>query len=626
MTDPMRSSLRLAGPAAQGAAAGMAVGAALAAWAIRVNGDLPGHMAWLALGRLASGAGRIGLAGILLSVLLAVLIALASRIGRRVSLVAGLATLGVGGWGAWLALGPFRQDAFPLERASTFRLSATVIAFVVGIGACLVLARAADAFRGRAGGPPGRKAAVAYGLLIGTWLLASLTHLAYPAIGSMRASGRPPVIVVSLDTLRADRLGFLGNPRGLTPRLDALAREGIVFERAIAPAPWTLATHASLFTSKLPFDHDARLDFLKIHPEHRMLAENFRQAGYRTAAFTADGYVAAAFGFDQGFEIYDETDDKDDASLPQTLDRALRWIRGAGEDPFFLFLHTYEVHSPYTHPDRADPATRGRLGDRFTNAEIEEIRAGRLSLTPDERVWVRGLYDGDVAFTDRLVGDFLETLRREGILDRAILVVLSDHGDDLWDHSVERSPGHGHSLYQELIHVPLFVRWPGSIAAGSRVHALVSLLDVAPTLLELAGLPAERDHGGRTLAATCREGSEPTAAPVTAESVEYGPDRFAMLEGSYKVIFTPWPGEKNMGVGLPVAPLEIFDLASDPAETHDLSPRLAELPPAVVRMVAAVRERAASKKPNPIGDDDESRGEPLSDELLKRLKALGYVQ
>ncbi|HEX6852714.1 MAG TPA: sulfatase [Candidatus Polarisedimenticolaceae bacterium] len=611
--------------AAQGAAAGMAVGVVLGAWASRVHGDGPHHMAWLALGRILPGVSRIGLAGMILSVVVAVAVAGTARFGRRAGIVAGALIAGLGAWGVRLALGPYRSAAFPLEGASSAKLTAVGMAVVIGLGACLVVARAVDAFRRGSPGAPRPAAAVASRVVIGAWLLASVAHLAYPAIGSMRARGRPSVLVVCLDTLRADRLGVYGNPRGLTPRLDVLAGEGVVFERAIAPSPWTLATHASLFTSKLPFDHDARLDFMKIHPVHRMLAEDFREAGYRTAAFTADGYVSATFGFGQGFEIYDEKDDGDDG-LPRSLDLALRWIRGAGNDPFFVFLHTYAVHSPYTHADRADPAVRGRLGDRFTNVEIEEIRAGRLTLTTDEREWVRGLYDGDVAYTDRLVGEFLETLRRDGILDEVILVVTSDHGDDLWDHSVERSPGHGHSLYQELIHVPLFVRWPNGGAAKARVGALVSLLDVAPTLLDLAGVPASPDHAGRSLAAACRTGSEPPAAPVTAESTEYGPDRFAILEGTYKVIFTPWPAERNMGVAVPAAPLEIFDLAVDPAETTDLSPRLADLPPEVIRMVAAVRARGTDKKPAPIGEDGGSPQEPVSDELLQRLKALGYIR
>jgi arylsulfatase A-like enzyme len=616
---------RVVRTAALGAAAGMAIGAALGLWASRVNGDEQLRMAWLALGRVLPGVVRIGLDGMGIGLVLGAIVAGASRLGRRAEIAGGVAVLAAGAAGAWLAIGPYKANVFALRGSSTPRLTAIVIAFVLACGAAAVLAIAAAALRGGDRSERGRVAKLASRAVLAAWGAAALFQVAYPALGSWRARGRPSVIVVSLDTLRADRLGFLGNTRGLTPHLDALAAQGVAFERAIAPAPWTLASHASLFTSKLPFDHHARLDFQKIAPRQRMLAEALRQAGYRTAAFTADGYVAATFGFGQGFEIYDESDDRSPDALTRTLELALGWIRGAAGTPFFAFVHTYEVHSPYTHPDRADPAVRGRLGDRFTNVEIEDIRAGRLTLTPDERRWVAGLYDGDVAYADRLVGEFLETLRRDGILDDVILVVLSDHGDDLWDHSVERSPGHGHSLYQELIHVPLFVRWPKHVASGARIGGYVSLLDVAPTLLALTGLPADPAHEGRSLAAACLAGEEPPPRAVTAESTEYGPDRFAILEGSYKAIFTPWPEEKNMGVALKVAPLEVFDLALDPGERDDLSPKLGALPPEVIRMVAAVRARAAAKKPRPAGDDDVPAEAP-SDELLQRLKALGYVQ
>ena len=226
---------------------------------------------------------------------------------------------------------------------------------------------------------------------------------------------------------------------------------------------------------------------------------------------------------------------------------------------------------------------------------------------------------------DGHIGEFLETLRRDGVLDRTVLVVLSDHGDDLWEHDVVRSPGHGHSLYQELLHVPLFVRGPGTATHGARIATPVSLLDVAPTVLELAGLPRDPEHDGRSLATTCRSGKEPQAIPVASESTEYGPDRFALRDGKYKVIFTPWPEEKNMGVAIAAAPLEIFDLDADPHETTNLASSLETLPQEVARMVAAVRERGMGKKSEPP-EGAGTGAEPPSEELLKRLKALGYVQ
>ena len=602
----------------------MVVGAALGAWAVRLNGDAALGMGWLALSRVVPLVSRFGVAGIVTSLLLAGLIIAARRVGRKTRLSASAAVLAAGAWGLYLALGPYRAVVFPLERASTPRLTWVVILTVLSAGGLLVLARAADGLRATAASPAqGRTAAASHAVAL-IWLLASAVHLGFPLLGAMSAKGHPSVIVLSLDTLRADRLGFMGNPRGLTPRLDVLAAESVIFDKAIAPAPWTLATHASLFTSKLPFDHHARLDFQKVAPRQVMLAESFRQAGYRTAAFTADGYVAASFGFSQGFELYDESDDREHDALSRTLGLALDWLRREGDTPYFMFLHTYEAHSPYTHAEKADPSLKGRLSTRFTNLEIEDIRHDRLTLTPDERRWVQQLYDGDVAYLDALIGAFFDTLRKEGILDRAILVVVSDHGEDLWDHSVERSPGHGHSLYQELIHVPLFVRWPDSLRGGARIATRVSLLDVAPTLLELAGLPPNPEYRGRSLAAACRTGTEPETIPVTAESTEYGPDRFAGFDGRYKVIFTPWPEEKNMGVGLTVAPLEVFDLEADPFEQHDLSARLGELPPSLLHLIATVRARAVAEKPSASEGSDAV--ETPSEELMERLRALGYVQ
>ena len=615
---------RFARAALQGLAAGAVAGFVLGVWAIRVNGDLHLARAWLALGRVLPevmrGAAWFGV----LSLALEIFGVIAARRGRRQRIAMAGVIVAAGAVVLWLGLTGYQDVLYPYLRNSTPRLSQGIIGATVACWAILVLLRAWNAIAGDEPSRFPRLGPAAAASIAGAMLAVVALHVSYDALGSMRVGGRPSIIIVSLDTLRADRLGFMGNRRGLTPKLDALAGEGIVFERAIAPSPWTLATHASLFTSKLPFDHHARLDFQRVAPQQRMLAEVLRQAGYRTGAFTEDGYVAAAFGFGQGFEIYDESDDRSDNALDRTLPLALDWVRRVKDDPFFLFLHTYEVHSPYTHADRADPALRGRLGDRFTNLEIEEIRAHRLTLTDGEREWVRELYDGDVAYTDRLVGDFLLTLKREGILDRSILVVLSDHGDDLWDHSVIRSPGHGHSLYQELIHVPLFVRWPGAIPMQARIAPLVSLLDVAPTLLDLVALPAEPEFRGRSLARTLRAGSGPDEIIVTAESTEYGPDRFAALKGRYKAIFTPWPNDKNMGVALDVAPLEVFDLLADPAEQHDLSARLAELPQTVVELVAAARSRGVAKRPTP--NEAAAETETPSDELLERLRSLGYVK
>jgi arylsulfatase A-like enzyme len=460
------------------------------------------------------------------------------------------------------------------------------------------------------------------GLLAAAWL----ALLAGPFMNNRRAAGLPSVIIVSIDTLRADRMGVLGATPSRTPLLDDLAGEGTLFTQAQAAAPWTLPSHASLFTSLLPFDHHVRWSWMRIAPDHALLAEHFRAAGYRTAAFTGGGYVAGHFGFDQGFQIYEDHDEIEEGGPETIADNALRWVRQTGGQPYFLFVHTYEPHSPFLHPDPGSPATDpGRLAAGVTFQEVDAIHSGEMVLTEDERRHVINLYNGDVAHADRVVGGFLQTLRAEGRLDDTILVVLSDHGEDLWDHSDVRSPGHGHNLYQELMHVPLMVRAPGRVPGGHRLQTPVSLLDVAPTLLALAGLPPDPHHRGRSLETALLTATEPSQVPVLAESVEYGPDRFMRREGDLKVVLTPTPGIVHNNVRLHVAPLEIFDLAGDPGEHHNLVAGAEdELAASARTLVMELRERARLK----LFGEETLPGEEqrLPPELEEQLRSLGYIQ
>ncbi|MCI0407578.1 MAG: sulfatase, partial [Acidobacteria bacterium] len=389
------------------------------------------------------------------------------------------------------------------------------------------------------------------------------------------ATGRP-IILLSLDTMRGDRLGALGYPKPLTPHLDALARQGVLFEQATSTAPWTLPSHASIFTSLLPFDHGSTRETRPLRPSLSMLAERLRNAGYRTAAFTGGAYVSSGFGFGQGFEIYEEHDEGREKGAGRIAASALSWVRSVRDQPYFVFVHTYEIHFPYTHAEFVDKRFLDQGMKPLNVEQLGSIHAGKLAVAPDERQFESELYDGDVARADLVMGRMLDQLQQEGILDRAILVVLSDHGDDLWDHDDYWSPGHGHSLYQELLHVPLIVRAPGLAMAGGRIRTPVSLLDVLPTLLALEGIPGESEDQGRSLVASLSQGIEPDPVPMNAEATEYGPERFARREGRLKAILTPKPDELRGGIDRHARPLEVFDLQSDPHEKHDLS---ASLPP-----------------------------------------------
>jgi len=645
--------------AGEGALAGAAVGGVLGIWHVRLGKDLSHGLYWLAGERILEPMLAFSLWGVALSLLLWLLLSPGGRLAERPRRTLASIVVLVALTGLILSAGTLRDHLFPLRWHGSPRLATVSVIAILLVSAYLLICRLHDLLRGGENQRPAstadrsalrRSRAIlsAAGFLLVA--LAAAGGTALPWMAARRAAGSPSIILVSIDTMRADRLGALGYGRSLTPHLDELAAEGMVFEQATSTAPWTLPAHVSLFTSLLPFDHHTRWSWMRVHPEHLMLAESFRNAGYRTAAFTGGGYVASTYGFDQGFETYEDHDEMLEGGPEGIANSALSWARRNGDTPFLMFVHTYEPHSPFVHGQYANLADAGQLPDKITFREVQAIHDGELILTESERRFVTDLYDGDIAHADAVFGGMLATLRDEGILENTILVVFSDHGEDLWDHSDIRSPGHGHSLYEELIRIPLVVRAPGLVPAGTRIATPVSLLDIAPTLLSLAGLSASPIHQGRSLAPTWRTGDEPEVAAVTAESVEYGPDRFSRRLGNLKVVLTPTPDIAHHGILLPVQPLELYDLGADPRERFNLFPQGAEGGPdemhaaggrtgealaaeaaardrltAAEPLVEAVRQRVEMKLlpggEGPVGVETEE----IPEELRRQLRALGYT-
>ena len=603
--------------AGEGALAGFAVGGVFGAWELFVSQNLSHGLVRLAVHRMAVRVSAGALFGVLASLLLYVLLhglrrLLAGRLGIPLLAAAFLA-------GTFLVAVPLREVFFHLRVFSSRSLFASVLLAQTAVAALLLVRRAREALC--ADSPGGRRTSGSGLACAGAGLLlaSGLTWCATPRLPLAPGVTGRPVILVSLDTLRADRVGFLGGARRLTPRLDELALEGAVFEQAQSPAPWTLPSHASVFTSLLPYDHGCRWDHDMMRPRHVTLAERFWNAGYRTAAFTGGGFVSASFGFDHGFEVYEDHDEIREGGPEAILAAALRWVRERRNEPYFLFLHTYEIHSPLRRGDLADPRDAGRLPGIIDNPSFDAMHAGQLVLTPQERRYVTDYYDGGVAHADMMVGGFLEALRREGVLDRAILMVISDHGEELWERYPTRGPGHGHSLYQELQHVPWLVRAPGLVPAGRRVREPVTLLDLSPTIQEMTGLPADPSQAGSSLAGALLHGVEPSRREIVMESVEYGPERFAMREGNYKVILTPAPDRFDKRLPLEVPPLQVFDLAADPGERVDLAGRMEDSPR---RMTRALFDRFRQV---PRAHEGDRREADLPADLRRQLESLGYV-
>ncbi|MCU0612962.1 MAG: sulfatase [Candidatus Eisenbacteria bacterium] len=413
---------------------------------------------------------------------------------------------------------------------------------------------------------------------------------------------RPHIVVIDLDTLRKDRLGCYGNPRGLTPRIDRWAQRATIFTDCIAAAPWTLPSTVSMFTGLSVHQHGVD-QFPKAMTEAMApLPLLLQRAGYRTMGLAEGGYVSADFGFSLGFDLYDCTRFKN----PQWTE-ALGWLRHRrSERPVFLFLHTYMVHAPYPFDPRfEDPSSpyRTRLRGQPIDyaAVIEPQGRGALEVGSEDRRYIGDMYDAQVLRLDDYVGAFVDSL--DEVLDGEPCAVFltSDHGEELLDHGLL---GHGQSLFQELLAVPLVVRFAGQSAPMVDGRP-TSALDLAPTILDLAGLPVD-GLPGCPLRALPHEARGRVASQ--SRSVH------ALVSEGMKLISGRVIGPRGLS-----APVQLYDLVRDPGETVDLLPgghgsmnSLAELLVDFLRSHAPLAEPA---EPRPAWAGD-----------LRRLEALGYVR
>ncbi|RMD83048.1 MAG: hypothetical protein D6815_07660 [Candidatus Dadabacteria bacterium] len=488
----------------------------------------------------------------------------------------------------------------------------------------------------RAGSRPALAAAVAAVATAAGLLLAQ--GAAKPAPAALPATGgtgdRPDVYLIVIDTLRYDATSF-GDPAGnRTPYLAKLARRGTLYERAYAQSSWTKPSVASLLTSLYPSTHGANLRRSRLPEAAETLSERLERFGYETAVFSANPWVSPAFGFDQGVGHFVEAERESfvrlvlglrlckfaDRLLPgHTIARGLgrledfygvrqtkrtncrrdqalaaafaKWMESPSSRPRFVYFHLMSPHIPYQPPGREHA---------FPEAEQVALLRSREPLPEQRRDLLVELYRQAVLHADTIVGRILAAIEKAGRLDGAVVLVTSDHGEEFYDHG---HWGHGKSLYEELIHVPLVLAGPG-VPAGKRVKAPVMLVDVVPTILELvAGIQAPSHWEGRSLL------KPPPERPVYAELVrEGGLAAFAIIEGTKKYL------EARESAGSPVR-RELFDLAGDPGEHRPLRRANEQL---WHGKLAALQAAAAAKHL-------QQAAAAIDEEARKRLEALGYV-
>jgi arylsulfatase A-like enzyme len=524
------------------------------------------------------------------------------------------------GWGAAIFLATwwasFASDLSTAERALLWLATIVLIGVILGICSAL----------GAKVGLPWLAAAWSALLIVAAGLIAWGASAApdLPAFDA-RSGARPRhVILLTVDTLRADAVGASPTAPSITPNIDALAADSVVFDNARSPAPWTKPAVVSMLTGLSPVVHQIMRGPTRVPDELVTLPEVMQGAGYRTGAVGENPFLHARYNFDQGFERYRMFPKMLGRSFggrlvrylgmayPSTADltdMAIEWIEARADHPFFLWLHYFDPHPPYSPP--AEYLTRSgppSMGNSF--GDTSGVRAGAVNLDAAEREWVEELYMAEVRYVDDNVGRFLGFLESSGLYDDSLIIFSSDHGEEFWEHGGFE---HGHSLYDEVIKVPLMVKLPGQGVTGHRPEN-VTTESILPTLLDLLEIGVEdAAFSAASLAWAWTPGGSDPMNPTVSTGLRYFEDRIAVVFRNLKHIHWMVSGSD-----------ELYDLDQDPEETVSLARDHPELVDEARELL--VRHEALSLQIRELLGLPTAGEGVLDPAVLEQLRALGYIQ
>jgi arylsulfatase A-like enzyme/Tfp pilus assembly protein PilF len=413
-------------------------------------------------------------------------------------------------------------------------------------------------------------------------------------------TGPPNIVLITVDTTRADRMGFMGSQRGLTPNLDALARQSVTFTHAYSQAPFTAPSHATILTGTYPQFHqveDFQVPLLKDLP---YMPAILNANGYHTAAFVGsivlDPSQGLALGFNRGFDTYDAgfrmsvpgqdhyaTTDRRGAVV---VEHALAWLGKRPAGPFFIWVHLYDPHYPYDPPE------------------------------PFKTQYKSAMYDGEIAYSDSALGELLSYLRAQGLYENSVIAMMSDHGESLGDHGEEF---HGFFLYDATIHVPLLLKLPGDRFAGKRIENHVGLVDVLPTILQTVGIEVPQEVQGQSLVSMT--GPNPTSPVGEGTPSPSSQDRPQYAETEYGVRAYGWSSTRSLRTGkylfVEAPRRELYDMAADPKAEHDLAATSKAVADTLQGQLDAFRQKTSRVEKGPTSITDP--------EAQEKLAALGYT-
>jgi len=466
---------------------------------------------------------------------------------------------------------------------------------------------------------------------------------------SARPAGNPEgtnVLLISIDTLRADHLGCYGNDRIVTPRIDRIAREGALFLNAYCQIPATNPSHASVMTGLYPFSHGSRFNGIPLEPHVKTLAHILKGRGYETAAFISCSAMEKSIsGLQKGFDIYNQDlfplpfNQQVYHLLPAKLARKCGWISSAerkaervnecimpwldmrGQGPFFLWAHYFDPHTLYDPPSPYDHMYTGRMQSdkKFDIAFLKKIGENNAELSKEDVAFYRAKYSGEISYTDYYVGELLHALEARE-LDRNTLVILcADHGESLGEH--EYYFFHGKYLYEPSLRVPLLFKFPGVIPAGQTIERMVRLIDVTPTVLALLDMEPPVEMQGQNLAPLFLDQSLPVAPSFgeNAARFYYRPDQKISPnyeDKLYSIRTENWKYIERHGGG----DRELYNLMEDQGEMRNLTARH----PQMADDLSLELEKYLARMRSEAGNGQE--GLEFDRDLFRRLEILGYIE
>ncbi len=426
-------------------------------------------------------------------------------------------------------------------------------------------------------------------------------------------------ILISIDTLRPDHLGCYGYDRPTSPSLDRLASEGVLFENISSTAPWTLPAHASILTGRYPNRHGVTFYDTRLSDDIPTLAEHLGGNGFKTAAIVNSYDLSQRYGLARGFEHFEYVRELTRSAKPSGVEnRALGWIAKQTHEPFFLFVHYYDVHSDYVsepHYERQFVRTEERVANGET-VQLRRFCEGKLKLSEHDAEHLRDLYDAGIRQLDEGIDRLVEALRSRGLLDTTLIVITSDHGEEFLEHG---SVLHGRTQFDEVIRVPLIVRGPG-IPAGRRISEIGSLVDLAPTLFAALGVSPPAGMDGIDLSPLWRAAASEASERLVFSEADHGSEvrdnkwaaRFKSHRDSTRAVRNARFKLHHDRVS---GTWRLYDLQGDPGELRDVS----DAQPAVAR---ALRESLEDYMA--VGVSGKTI-EELTPEEIEHLRSLGYL-